>query len=79
MHFFQRIMKKVNSPEVQLLCQISVSGNEYEELLKYTRSKILNLYMQAIPVPDLLLSITLVQINVHGLLRGDGVKCHRTI
>lgn len=79
MHFFQRIMKKVNSPEVQLLCQISVSGNEYEELLKYTRSKILNLYMQAIPVPDLLLSITLVQINVHGLLRGDGVKWHRTM
>ena len=70
MHFFQRIMKKVNSPEVQLtiLCQISVSDDEYKELLKYIRSKISNLYMQAIPVPDLMLSITLFFI---GTLRYD--------
>ncbi|AEV68313.1 hypothetical protein [Acetivibrio clariflavus] len=75
MHFFQRIMKKVNSPEVQLLCQISVSGNEYEELLKYTRSKILNLYMQAIPVPDLLLSMALVQIAIHRYDEGNYWDC----
>jgi hypothetical protein len=53
MYFFQKIMERVKSPEVQLLCQISVSDDEYKELLKYIRSKISNLYMQAIPVPDL--------------------------
>ena len=75
MHFFQRIMKKVNSPEVQLLCQISVSGNEYEELLKYTRSKILNLYMQTIPAPDLFLSMALVQIAIHRYDEGNYWDC----
>jgi len=68
-------MKKVNSPEVQLLCQISVSGNEYEELLKYTRSKILNLYMQTIPAPDLFLSMALVQIAIHRYDEGNFWDC----
>jgi len=71
MYLFQRIKEKVNSPEVQLLCQIPVSDSEYNDLLKYTRSKILNLYMQAIPVPDLLLSMALVQIAIHRYDEGN--------
>jgi len=71
MYFFQKIMERVKSPEVQLLCQISVSDDEYKELLKYIRSKISNLYMQAIPVPDLMLSITLVQIAIRRYDEGN--------
>jgi len=75
MYFFQKIMERVKSPEVQLLCQISVSDDEYKELLKYIRSKISNLYMQAIPVPDLMLSITLVQIAIRRYDEGNYWDC----
>jgi len=64
-------MGEANNPKVQLLCQISVSDNEYKELLKYTRSIILNLYVQAVPVPDLLLSMTLVQIAIRRYEEGN--------
>ena len=58
------IIQKIKEDNVKLLGQIEVSDKEYDELVCYAKSKIINLYMPVIPVPDLVLSLALVQVAI---------------
>lgn len=75
MKLFQRIRDQVNSLGIKLLCQIPISHSDYKELLEYTRSKVLNLYIRTIPPPDITLSVALVQIAINTYEEGNYWNC----
>lgn len=68
----EKILKQMDSGNITLLGQVEVSEQDYNELLNFTREKIMNLSMNTISImPDLFLSITLVQIAIREYERGN--------
>lgn len=68
---FTRINEQINASGVNLLCQIPINNEEYQELLKYTRLRAAKLQNKTIFSHDIYLSIAMVQIAIREYAYGN--------
>ena len=69
------ISELIANNNIKILGQIIVIESDYEQLIKYTKNKVKNLYLSSIPRPDLILSLTLVNIAIKRYQEGKYWKC----
>ena len=60
----KRIREEFASSRFELISQIAISDDEYEELLQYVRDKVKNSYVQMLVPSDEVLSVAMVQIHL---------------
>ena len=79
-----KFLKKINADWIEneiiqnnykLLGQCFVSQENYKVLLDYSINKVKNIYIASLPKPDLMLSLTLVQIAIRRYEDGKFWKC----
>lgn len=61
-----RLKSELSKPDIELISQVEISDEEYEELLDYAREKIKLLRDRTIMSPDAGLSVALVQVAIRG-------------
>lgn len=77
MELHAKIYDALMNSNIKLLGQISISDEEYKELLSHTRGRVTNLIIQtAIPV-DIILSVALVQIAIRKYSEGNYWECFK--
>lgn len=67
----KRIREEFNSSRFELISQIAISDDEYEELLQYVRDKVKNSYVQMLVPSDEVLSVAMVQIAIRVYSEGN--------
>ena len=71
MSFRRHLEQKINNEGVKLLCQIPISEEEYEFLLKEIRFKVDHLYLKNDPSDDIITSAALTQIAMRCYKEGN--------
>ena len=67
----KRIREEFTSSRFELISQIAISDDEYEELLQYVRDKVKNSYVQMLVPSDEVLSVAMVQIAIRVYSEGN--------
>ena len=67
----KRIREEFASSRFELVSQIAISDDEYEELLQYVRDKVKNSYVQMLVPSDEVLSVAMVQIAIRVYSEGN--------
>ena len=67
----KRIREEFASSRFELISQITISDDEYEELLQYVRDKVKNSYVQMLVPSDEVLSFAMVQIAIRVYSEGN--------
>ena len=67
----KRIREEFASSRFELISQIAISDEEYEELLQYVRDKVKNSYVQMLVPSDEVLSVAMVQIAIRVYSEGN--------
>ena len=67
----KRIREEFASSRFELISQIAISDDEYEELLQYVRDKVKNSYVQMLVPSDEVLSVAMVQIAIRVYSEGN--------
>ncbi|HHX71029.1 MAG TPA: hypothetical protein GX708_23640 [Gallicola sp.] len=71
MKLSDKIIEYLRNSEIKLLSQIPISNLEYRELVRYTRNMLFALSLQTKPEPNVMLSMTLVQIAIKNYIDGN--------
>lgn len=71
----QRVIQQIQEKQYRLLCQLPISEEDYTTLLRYTKDTFRNMQTRSIVKPDILLSITLVQIAIRYYCEGRYWPC----
>lgn len=69
------IEKEISENNYKLLCQITITDDDYLKLINYTKIKVCSMYMATIPRIDLMLSLALVQIAIRHYQEGKYWRC----
>ena len=67
----KHIREEFTSSRFELISQIAISDDEYEELLQYVRDKVKNSYVQMLVPSDEVLSVAMVQIAIRVYSEGN--------
>lgn len=70
-----RIEQEFSSSHFELISQIDISDDEYEQLLCYLRNKVKNSSTQTIVPVDAILSVAMVQIAIRAYSEGNYWDC----
>lgn len=70
-----RIEQEFSSSHFELISQIDISDDEYEQLLCYLRNKVKNSLTQTIVPVDAILSVAMVQIAIRAYSEGNYWDC----
>ena len=71
LNLVKRIREEFASSRFELISQIAISDDEYEELLQYVRDKVKNSYVQMLVPSDEVLSVAMVQIAIRVYSEGN--------
>lgn len=71
----KRIEQQIIENGFKLLGQIPVNDEDYEKLLSFTKTRISNMVMSALPNPSLMISVALVQIAIRHYKEGKYWRC----
>lgn len=74
-NLIKRIQEEFASSRIELISQITITDEEYENLLRYVRDKSRNSRVQMIIPTDVVLSVAMVQIAIRAYSEGNYWEC----